>query len=340
MMRAAFPVGPRAELSALLVQAIERHYDLGPICGRQDLGGAYNLNIRLDTEHESYVARVYRPWVTGERLDAIQSVQRRLHAAQIPVALPLAARAGGTYVELKDRLVEVEPFIKHDTESQSWSCYEKLFAFLGHLHHAFSVQLARIAVPLPIVENYTPVPMLTRLVQRTRERIRQTDHDQQVVALSICNTALRLLQRLDTWWQQTGRQLPQQVVHGDYGSGNVLMRKGQVVALVDLEFLAVHERVFEVAYALYWMMERAQSEIAHEQRSWHRIREMIAEYDRTNPTPLTEAERRALPFEMVRVPLHWIGEASLLPNPTEAVLERADQVALAHWIADHTGKAV
>jgi hypothetical protein len=49
MMRPATPIGPRAELSASLIRAIERHCDLGPISGYRDLGGAYNLNLRLDT---------------------------------------------------------------------------------------------------------------------------------------------------------------------------------------------------------------------------------------------------------------------------------------------------
>lgn len=67
---------------------------------------------------------------------------------------------------------------------------------------------------------------------------------------------------------------------------------------------------------------------------------MVAQYNGTNTTPLTDAEQQALPLEMVRVPLHWIGEASLLPDPTDIVLDRAEQVALARWIASNTNRII
>ena len=134
--------------------------------------------------------------------------------------------------------------------------------------------------------------------------------------------------------------MPHQVVHGDYGIGNLLMHRSRVVGLVDLEFLAVHERVFDLAYISFWMMQRVEAGVPYVDRSWSCVREMIAKYDSASAAPLTDEEWRVLPVEMARVPLHWVGEASYLPNATEAVARCAEQIALASWIVKHAGAIV
>ena len=53
-MEATFPVGPRASLSAALLQTLEQHYAFGPIHAYHDLGGAYNLNVRIETRNGIY----------------------------------------------------------------------------------------------------------------------------------------------------------------------------------------------------------------------------------------------------------------------------------------------
>jgi Ser/Thr protein kinase RdoA (MazF antagonist) len=334
-MSISFPVGPRAELSVPLIQTIARCYGLSSITSYTDIGGAYNLNIRLDTARTTYVARVYRPWITHERLTAVQAAKHQLHAAHVPVVLPLPTTTGATFIEYEQRLIEVEPFVEHDSAAESWQSYRSAFTFLSQLHTVLAEHLAIGNFPPPVVENYSQPLILLQWIEHTKQHIQQADHPQRAVALGICDTAFQLLQPINAWWQHNAYQLPQQVIHGDYGIGNVLMRKEQVVALVDLEFLAVHERVFDLAYTLYWMMHRVESKTGYEHRSWHRIEEMVTRYNNTNSRPLTDAEWQALPLEMVRVPLHWIGEAGFLPNPTEAVLSRAEQVALAHWMAHH-----
>lgn len=328
-MKSSLPIGPRAEYSAALLKTLTRAYDLGAVRSYADLGGTYNVNLRLDTARGTFVARVHRPWVTPERLRVLRLVKQRLQAAQIPVAVPIPARRGAAWVQHDDRLIEVEPFIAHSGATDTWQRYEQAFAMLGRMHTALA---ACTALPPPRVQNYGEPVVLRHWVARTRQC---AEVEQSPAARAVCDKAAQLLQQIAAWWQHASADLPRQLTHGDYGGGNLLFQDEQIVAVLDFDFLDVHERVFDLAYTLYWMLERLESHAPFSQRSWQRVAAMLACYNATAQPPLTQAERRALPFEMARVPLYWIAEASFLPDPHAAVIQHARGVAAAHWLLDH-----
>ena len=76
-------------------------------------------------------------------------------------------------------------------------------------------------------------------------------------ALQVCAASNEVLGKLADWWPRAAPGLPGAgSIHGDYGGGNVLFRRGHVVAVVDFDFLAIRERVYDLAYCLYWMLVR------------------------------------------------------------------------------------
>lgn len=338
-MEPSFPRGPRAALTPSLLQALQEKYGLGPLQECEDLGGAYNLNLRLQTATGAYVARVYRPWVARERLDTLQGVKHWLLTQQIPVILPLPTTSGTTMARHAGRLIELEPFVLHTPGKESWPRYEQAFALLGQLHTALANYPAA-AMATPPVENYAVPAKLMEWIENVKGDLRRRGRGQVEEAVQICEEATTLLQQLMPWWRKTKGHLPQQLIHGDYGVGNLLWQEEHVIAIGDFEFLAVHERVYDLAYALYWMFDRIEGTTAVQDRSWERMAEMVAAYDDSGARPLSPLERRAIPLEMARVPLYWIGEARFLNDPLQAIVLQARHITVARWLVEEAGNYV
>lgn len=334
-MKAPFPTGPRASFTVALHDCLEQTYRLD-ITDTTDLGGAYNLNVLLSTPKGPFVARVYRPWVTPLRLEALHRLKCELKA-QLPVVLPLPTADGRTVAPFDGRVLELEPFVPNSGAVESWARYEEAFSLLGSLHGAlaeFGSGPLAAALPAPKVENYGSPETLISWTKATRQRIRELARPDVPDALELCEMSLSFLNQVQNWWPNVNG-LPRGLVHGDFGVGNLLWRQDEVVAVCDFDFVAHHERVFDVAYTLFWMFERLEPTRDYASRSWYRVPDLLARYDATNTFPLTLQERRALPFEMARVPLYWPAEAGFLPNPVQAVLSCADTVAAAGWLLEH-----
>src|SRR5262249_14420734 len=76
------PVRPMK--SPELINTIVRAYELTRSFDPIDLGGSSNLNLHFPGPDGGQVARIYRAWVTPERLEGIQSVRASLRAAGLP----------------------------------------------------------------------------------------------------------------------------------------------------------------------------------------------------------------------------------------------------------------
>jgi homoserine kinase type II len=83
--------------------------------------------------------------------------------------------------------------------------------------------------------------------------------------------------------------LPQQLLHQDYGPGNILMDGDRVTAILDFEFVGLDWRLFDLVVALSWWPVRKMGT----GEEW----ELIDAFARTyvKYVPLNPAELRALP---------------------------------------------
>ncbi len=331
----AFPSGQRATAAPALIPAIEQTYALGRVRASHDLGGSYQLNLWLDVQEGPLVARVYRPWVTAARLLATQTIKEELHAAGIPMSLPIATMAGYTMMSYSSRLIEVEPFIAHDGCADSWERYHAAFALLGRFHRA-TTRIDATALP-PRVQNDAPLLTLLQWIAYTEQRLQHEAAQSDLLA--ICHDATDLLQQIHRKRKMVSGRIIETLTHGDFGGDNLLFTGDTPVALLDFDFLAVRDRVFDLAYTLFWMFERLEGQHEPATRSWQRIAEMIKQYE-SCCAPLSDAEQQRLPLEMARVPLYWIGEAGMLSNPAKQISEFAPAVACARWILEHIDASI
>src|SRR5262249_56166921 len=84
--------GPRASPDDPAVSALIARVARG--AGWADIGGGFNLNVRIDAE-PPFVLRVHRPWVRRGRVAGLRRLRERLQRAQGPAAPPGPGSRGG-----------------------------------------------------------------------------------------------------------------------------------------------------------------------------------------------------------------------------------------------------
>ena len=72
----------------------------------------------------------------------------------------------------------------------------------------------------------------------------------------------------------------------------MLFQDGQVVAVLDFGFLAVRERVYELAYTLYWALEHLAPDMAPAQKPWNEAVTLLRAYNAAARRPLADVEWR------------------------------------------------
>ncbi|MGH7922430.1 MAG: phosphotransferase [Candidatus Dormibacteraceae bacterium] len=100
-----------------------------------------------------------------------------------------------------------------------------------------------------------------------------------------------------------GVELPLAPIHGDYKFGNAVQLSDGSWLNLDLDFVRIRERLYDVACSLYWASESGANVD---------LRELCDAYDSSAPEPVTPDERRWLPAQITLIPLHWVATAGLM----------------------------
>lgn len=333
---AVSPLGPRAIASPHLIAVARSAWGLGKVTASHDLGGTYNLNLRLRISHGDVVLRVYRPWVTLERLAMTQRVRIALHLQGLPVLPPIPTPSGEVAISVAARLAEIEPWQQDEGGTTDRDRLLAAATLLGRLHDGLREITPDVPfVPAPVSNDLSPAVFDDWLAHTERAiaaapRMAHTD-----VATRACYEAARIA--------EAARAIPRgdglrQLVHGDYGHQNVRFSESLVTAVVDFDFLHHADRIVDLAdlaFSPHWMAEFGQSSQSPAERNWGIVAELIRRYDAASRMPLSQAEIAALPLAMVAVPLNWIAASWLLEDPVAAVALVAPELSTVAWLVDH-----
>jgi Ser/Thr protein kinase RdoA (MazF antagonist) len=296
--------GPRASTDDPAVAALLDQ--LAPTRTWQDIGGSFNLNIRLDGA-ATLVLRVHRPWATRARVVGLRRLRERLQRAGIRVAQPVPI-LGRDLARVDGRWAELEEFVPHVQPSPSPESHLRLFEELGRLHARLR---AAWEPDLPHPVDTTEPTSWPYWLGFTRRRLGAG-------AEPVVRRAKLLLGELGR--ARRGLQLPLAPIHGDYKLGNAVQLLDGSWANLDLDFVRVRERLYDVAASLYWASESGANVDLHE---------LCDAYNSSAPEPVTRDERRFLPAMITLIPLHWVATAGITDSVPEA--ERAMDVAEAWW---------
>jgi Ser/Thr protein kinase RdoA (MazF antagonist) len=298
--------GPRASPDDPAVSALIARVARG--AGWADIGGGFNLNVRIDAE-PPVVLRVHRPWVRRGRVAGLRRLRERLRQTNVRVARPIRI-SGRDLLRVADRWAELEEFVDHVQPRAVEESHVRLFEELGALHG----QLKAVWEPSPPepLDDHRTFGQLRYSVGFTRRRLGPRS-DPVVHRMRQLTGELSKLRR--------EVELPCTPIHGDYKLGNAGELPDGSWATFDLDFARVRERLYDLAASLH---HAAQTDGSLEPRR------LLAAYESTAPEPLTRDEHRWLPGALALIPLHWAATVGLVGHGIHEA-ESAMTAAEAWW---------
>lgn len=322
------------------------------------LGGAVNGVARIQTNIGDLVIRVHRPWTDPARLTAVHAVQEGLRTHGIPIPAVVRTAAGETFVTIPgdpagpphhgaehDRLVEVTEAVVADPVQETREHAGHVLATLAPLHNALAT-IDPVSLPQPTYAAHADVLEALAWLDETDAAFADcAGHPGFPRASTIRGTARDLVERIHKDCLVPDPKRPRQLVHGDLGFGNVLVRDDRVVAVLDFDFMAERRRVFDLAYALYHALTRLRSPqhsgaLVGDELRW--LAGHVAAYTNSVQRPLTEPELDALPLEMVMVGLYQAVEAGYVADdPARAIAQTLSvewHLPLIGWLAGAPGE--
>jgi len=285
-----------------------------------DLGGVMSLNVKLD--RCGVVPRVHQPFVSRQRLLAVQRVRCRLAALGLVVPVPLRWR-NASVLRCGPRWAELERYITHKRTEPTLDSYYWLFGAIGILHHALAALDA--TVPRPLVATYAPPGSLRRWLTVTQAAVLD-DWE----AANIARLLHDLISRLSRQWLPAS-QLPQQLVHGDVRLSNVCQAPEGKTVYLDFGFLAYRPRIHDLAFMLLALGGHQ----APEHFAWQTIPKLIEAYEDTANSPLTTTEKKALAPYTAAVPLYAAALDGFSNNPAGQLRGRLPFLRLSEWLLAH-----
>jgi Ser/Thr protein kinase RdoA (MazF antagonist) len=297
--------GPRGSPDDPAVSALIHRVARG--AGWADIGGAFNLNLRIDAE-PPVVLRVHRPWVRRGRVAGLRRLRERLQRTHVRVAQPVPI-SGCDLLRVADRWAELEEFIDHVTPQASKDSYVRLFEELGCVHTALKAVWGP-GPPDPLDDHRT-FAQLRYSVAFTRRRLGPLSEP-------VVHRMRQLTGQLSKLRKDV--ELPSAPIHGDFKLGNVGELSDGSWATFDLDLARVRERLYDVAASLHHVAPSG--ELIEPRR-------LLDAYESTAPEPLTRDEYRWLPGALALIPLHWAATAGLGDGIGEA--ESAMTAAEAWW---------
>ena len=289
-----------------------------------DLGGVMSLNVRLDAA--GLVLRVHQPFVSRQRLLALQDVRRSLASQGLLVPTPVCWNNSAVF-RCRDRWAELEEYLPHERPAPTLDSYSGMFRAVGTLHRALAG--LDLTVPRPLVATYAPPGSLRRWLPVTEAAV-QGDPQAGAVARLLRSLVGQLRRQ---WLPADG--LPTQLVHGDARLSNVCRTADGRTAYFDFGFLAWRPRIHELAYALAFMLLALGAHRAPESFPWGSIPRLVGEYETTANAPLTPQEKRALAPYTASVPLYAAALDGFTESPAENLLSRLPFLHLSAWLLAH-----
>jgi Ser/Thr protein kinase RdoA (MazF antagonist) len=310
--------GPRASPDDPAVSALIGRVARG--AGWADIGGGFNLNVRIDAE-PPVVLRVHRPWVRRGRVAGLRRLRERLQRTQVRVARPIRI-SGCDLLRVADRWAEIEEFIGHVQPRADEDSYVRLFEELGRLHTALKA-IWEPSPPEPLDDHRT-FGQLRYSVGFTRRRLGPGSEP-------VVRRMRQLTGELSKLRKEV--ELPCTPIHGDYKLGNAVELSDGSWATLDLDFARVRERLYDIAGSLNHVAQGGAFQgglVGLPAVDLLEPRRLLAAYEGTAPEPLTHDEHRWLPGALALVPLHWAATAGLVGGGIREA-ESAMTAAEAWW---------
>ncbi len=287
--------------------------DLISVAG--EIKNTVNVNIKILTKTGPYVIKIF----TGklERLNSIIEILKILNYNNVPALLPLKNMRGEYYSQIGPYMVQITkyeygyPFVygKH----QAWSS--------GRVLRRFHDVLSDIGDPL------TPAASTYPSVKTLRAGITSLLKMQHKIPMNQINSVTHLYYKIIEKWEVRSANLPKTIIHGDWHQGNQLYSEsGDIFRIMDFEFMTRAERLFDIAYAIWYSQ--------HKKKSMDFACHFMKGYGL-----LSHEEIQLLPLEIARISFFFICTSSLSLNPEYELNNQINQqFPFIKWALSKEGK--
>ncbi|MDG4803225.1 phosphotransferase [Micromonospora sp. WMMD980] len=200
-------------------------------------GGIINTNIRVDCTDRPYLLRIYQAERSIDEIEFELSALRRLHDGGIPVQRPVDPVENRPR-ELEGRLYTILTFIEGeimDEAEVSPAIGKQMGRFLGDMQNA--------------LEGFVPAGQKARCDGDFIDNLVR-----EAVGALHARGEVPLAESITARWQQAREpfladELPLGLVHADLYPGNVILRNGSVVGVIDFDDAYYGTQFFDVAIA-------------------------------------------------------------------------------------------
>jgi Ser/Thr protein kinase RdoA (MazF antagonist) len=294
--------------------------------------GVNNETYAVEAAEGAFVLRIYRNAAEPEAVRPEHELLGRLALIDLPFEIPrlVAGREGDTIVVL---------------ETPDGPALAALFHRIAGAPppidpphaRAAAAALARLDIALAAIDQsigraWVSPRNVHPLVDDPAAALDDLDLGQDADAIRAS------LEQVDFEEHPLVASLPRQIIHGDFGLSNTLVRNGRVVGVVDFEFAGPDVRAMDLATLIYITVVRTPPD-----RRWPVLHALCAGY--RSVLSLDPTEIGAVPSLILRHAAisfgHWTGRWRQGLSPIDDARERARRIArLATWLSDEGPRLV
>ncbi|MEH7273550.1 phosphotransferase enzyme family protein [Neobacillus vireti] len=230
-----------------------REYKIGRLLEVEDLlgGGYINANLKIRTSKGKYVVRIFLKEVEEDQLQYAYSIVSELSKAGAPALLPLLNQNGLPYARYKEFIVQITPFV----EANRFLSVPEQAYHSGKMLRRIHGTLASIMESPKSTGVYHYYQLDPTSIMKSLQEEGHTLPRHKGTAI---DNLFRMLHPLviDT------SNLPKTIIHGDWNPSNQLYRENnEVHCFLDFDTLQRGERIFDVAYALYFFLIQKRNKV-------------------------------------------------------------------------------
>jgi homoserine kinase type II len=303
----------RAAVTPELLDMLRDEYAIDWDGDPVDLGGSNNLNLQLPADADradGYVARIYCPWTSPARLRGIQLARFTLVGEGLPFAETMATRDGETIVEHEGRVVEVEQFVAGDAMDLD-DGLEIGVPVLARIHEVLADLDPPPGASIAPWPNHVEAEAAYAWAHQGTAALRTASPSG--TDLLVAGLAEDLAAELADAELPLHLEIWHQLVHGDFWDNNVLFRDGEIVTVLDLDFMGERPRIDDLALTLYYTSSTLGVDYPTAERI-ARLALLVDLYDDALTEKLSDDERAALPYAIARTVLSFVGKLALVDD--------------------------
>lgn len=225
-------------------------------------------------------------------------------------------------------MVEVEDYVEHDANMDTWERIKIGLPFLGRTHTILKTVRLDDQYKQPMIANHISAEEVLDVITSGIDRIHSWDSTPEQVKFA--DVAETLAHRLQSVEKVFAGKLPIQLVHGDFWDNNVFFREEKVVLVTDLDFMGERPRIDDLALTLYYTNSTFKEDQLSDSRI-KRLKTLVDAYNSGLEEPLSVNERLALPMVIARTALFMLRYISLMKTREEAAKPIAETLPDLEW---------